>query len=667
MREGAADLVQLRARAFLGQVPPGQGTPTFPGWTTWAGLFLAGFLSLAHSIAGGSVPLAEFLQRTGPLQTTLLRISASLLASGCLLIAAGVLVRMLPERGGDRPSDPPGRFARARLGALVLAVTLLLAPLLADGVARVSPALLGSLLWLQLTGTLLEDIEPGDLRWGAVSGIWLGVLLGACGWLWSTVPVFLVVALLQRRGGGAVLAALATALGIGLALDPVRLLDPASFGPRLLTEWSRAGGWNLASVPLGSQGLVAMVTLHPLVGWGAIVGVVAMFVLWIHGRRIDALIWWGGLGLIAVVLPAVSGIRGLDLLQQTWAPVFALAAAGAVGHLAVRSGIGRILSAILASALVLGAGLARIESERTPAALPLVEIVAQIEALVPEEALLVAERTVPGLEATRHVYALPRDSRRPERFDFAYWPRWYSGFDFVLLSEIQVGQNAGRTNPLHFYGQLRDKGEPVARWGRKGSGWILYRVRDEGPWRTGPTQAELSALTPTPELLQFIDQLGAFYAQSGRPGLARTLFQAGLEFDPSRDSLYNNLGSVYLLESEWEEAARTFEEGLRRNPNSAVLCYNAGRAFFELGTFPRAEALFRRAVGLRPDFADAHYELARTFLALKQTDLARMALQRVLTLGPAPERRAAVEAVLAQLPAGQTPGATGSSGTGGPR
>ncbi|MEZ4648742.1 MAG: tetratricopeptide repeat protein [Candidatus Eisenbacteria bacterium] len=643
-RDGATDLVELKARDVLGLVPAGEGLPTFPSWATWAGILLAGALRIGHLIAGGGRTLATFVAETGDAQAALLRFSVSCLAALCLACGAGLVSRLTR---GDRAN---GNQLTA-LGTAAFVVTMLASPLLTDGVASITPALFGSALLIVSTWRLTVSSVSAPLRWGAVSGVFLGLMLGMCGWLWPVVPLFGIAAWAGGRGWRPVLIALVVGVALGLALDPAYLLDPGNLPNRLLTEWARAGGWNLAGASLGSRSGFEVLALRPLFGWGLLVVFSVSIVLWIFERRGSFVVWMLGLFVVGSLLPVASGIRTLSTVQQAWAPLAVLGAAAGIGRMAGSRLPGHaVWSGLLVALLVLPAGVARYHARQAmPTASP-EAIVTAIGEMVPPGARLLAERPVPGLEGVAATFVLPRDSRDPARYDFTYWPRWYAGFEFVLLSEAQFAQNRSRSRPLHFYGQLREQGEAIARWDADGQGWVLYHLPETSPWREPVSRAELTEIEPVPDLLQFLDRLGSFYAGTGAIDLAETLFQSGLQLDPSRQSFYNNLGSVYLLESEWEEAARIFEQGLLRDPDSPELCYNAGRAFFELGAYGRAESLLRRAVGLRPNYGDAHYELARTFLALDQIDLARVALQQVLSLDPAPERRRAVETALSQLP-----------------
>lgn len=651
-RPGAGDLIVLRAAEVLGRLGPGEGLPTLPSLERLLGAFLAAFLRLT-----GLVPETSIEASSGA-PGVVLRALAALAAGGCLVLAARIAARLpVAEPGpilGQRAAAELARSRSGHAGRLAAVSTVLvlgLAPLLPYGVAQLSPMLLGGWLALLLTHRLLRKPGGANLRWGLGTGLALGLLLGLTAWLWVIGPVFIGLALLQRRGTGPIAAALVTALALALALDPVRLVAPVAGGRQILTEWMRAGGWNLAGSTLGTAGLVRFLALPVEGGWGVLPAFITALVLWAGRRFVLALGWWGGVWLLLALLPAASGIRAAGPLQHVFLLYAVIAGSSAVGELLSRSGGRRIVGMGLAFVLVVGAFAARVNAGRGASGVTTEDIVAGCAAQVPRGALLLAERDLPGLAARCTVQTIPRDSRRPDRYDFAYWTPWYADFAWVLLSEVQVAQNAGREVPLHFYGQLRASGEVVARWGEMGSGWILYRIPEGREWATAPTSEELRALAPNPDLLGYLDQLGSFLARAGRRESARRLFQAGIDLAPERESFYNNLGSVYLLESEWEEAARICELGLQRNPRSAELCYNAGRAYSELGVHARAESLLRRAVGLRPDFADAHYELARTFLALDQPVLAQQALERVLALGPSAERRSAVEAVLARLSA----------------
>jgi len=253
----------------------------------------------------------------------------------------------------------------------------------------------------------------------------------------------------------------------------------------------------------------------------------------------------------------------------------------------------------------------------------------------------------------RNVFVVPRDSRNPDRYDYVYWPRWFAGFRYVLLSSTEVRGNLAREEaraPRHFYNALESEAELVAEWGRGDDlGLRLYRVREDAAWRKPLTAAELAEVRGSPRLSWFINSLGSLYARAGDLETAELLFESGCAWDSASVSLRCNLGGVYASQGRLAEAATLFEAGLRREPRSFELLYNFGQICRRAGIYGRAEDLLRRAVGQRPDYAPAHYELARVFLAQEKKVLAMMALEHFVRLQAPSPARAEGEELLRQL------------------
>jgi len=573
------------------------------------------------------------------------------------LLAAGILLRAAMAWG--RIGGAPG-FGRWGIGAALLA-----SPVLAFGTAHLLPAMPAALLAGEL---LFRALRPEAERGGRSSGgvVWTGLLGGLLlGWFPFTWPVVALALLLFRvrgAGWGGTVSAAAVALFLGLALDPIRLQEPARLLARVAGVWRREGGWGGPGGP-GLAGFLALAGGLGAVAW----------LLWplaaARGWRTDRgrLLAGAGVWALLVLLPAATGVRRPGSVQWAAAPwllAWGMGAAFAWGRSTGRgrrAGIAAAPALLLAVAVIAGALPSRLALQRRgEEAVALLDAVrADLRARLGPGALCVSEAPVaPGEEdaLARRVFLLPRDSRHPERYDFAYWPRWFAGFRWVLLSSARVRENLGRPSaaaPRHFYAAVQSDGTLEREWGSgSGEGYRLYRIRDDAGWAQPLTHEELEEVRGGPELTWFLAQLGDRYVQAEALRTAETLFQAGLRWDPEAAGMYNNLGSVYLRLGDVPEAGRTFEAGLQRDPDSFELTLNLGIACSAQGLFERGEKVLRQATTLRPEHAPAHYELGRVFLAQGKDDLARMALERTLALDPAYPRRAEIESVLKRLAEG---------------
>jgi len=629
-RDGASQIHHARARAVTGALEPGESAPIFPGSTVWTSGLLAGAdqtLSIFRQEEGES--WIDYVRSREESHRTVLRWAFALLASLLFLRAVELSVTATGVKW---------------LWASLF-VGLALGPYLLEAVSRLSPGLLASWMFLELTAAWLAT-RPRVGWFSAIAG---GVLLAWAPFLWPVVLFFVVVGLLNHRPIGSFLARMLLLGLLAAALDPSRLVDLGNGFSMAWLDWKRSGGFPPVGLALPSGSL-----RPPGLAWGTIVVGLIGWGTWLWKRRQDrrgALLWLLGSAALIVLGPWTAGVRVSGPVQESAVPALTLGVAALVAELLRRpSSIRRLAPIGLLLVLALG-WLPLFSSQSRLAPLALGEKIRPELTAHIGDGLLLSERTLPGdVPLPGRSFLLPRDSRDPKRFEFAYWPRWYANFDYVLLSASQVRQNLKRGGvPAHFYQELLDDSDLIAEWGTGEVQRRLYRIRESSQWKIPLRAEDMSALTAVPELGPFLSQLGTLSAEAGHLQTAVVIFEEGIRLAPSSPSMYNNLGSLYLLEEEWEAAARVLSDGLGHAPESTEMLYNSGRAHYELGSFERAEQLFRRSVNLRPDFGKAHYELGRAFLAQEKRRLAQMALENYLEIEPNSEKSASVQGVLEQL------------------
>jgi tetratricopeptide (TPR) repeat protein len=674
-RSGGGDVYLLHARALLGGMPPGQAVPEFPGSSSWIAYLIAAVeWSILQFGSLGDVTVSSALDRTEPSVRAWLPVAWSILA-GCLVYLGGALAvriaRLATASGASRadaafrstPSAAPEDWTRGvDLTALViraLALLLLaLSPMVGGAVTSLSAALPAALILGWMTWRLLDlvaDREQTRISIGAgvLDGLPAGALLAWAPFAWPAVIVYLASIRMAGASGARILSTFAIAASLGLVLDVSRLVDLAGVVGDVGVEWMREGGWPLLSGAFGTASLAEMLFGEPILLWIWIGALITCLALLRRGRS-GLAIWIAGLFVLLRCLPAVAGVRHPGAVQASAMPLWILTASVAVAILPrARDPRPGWLYRALAVALLVGLATTQaIQDRRSAFATPNLApaILQTLQQRMEPGDLCLLERALPGAESMRATFTLPRDSRTPERYDFAYWSRWYAGFRFVLVSETQLRQNLERDAavPRHFYQRLATDGRIVAEYGDPVA-YRLFELSPESAWRQPLTREELASLQPAPELGAFLSGLGSLYAEHADRRAAMILFEMGVRLDPESDALANNLGSIYLLEREWQEAARIFQSVLDRRPDSPEVLYNYARALFELNVFVRAETMYRRAIALRPDFAAAHYELARCFLQQDKKLLAAAALRRYLELEPNTPRRQEVEGVLALL------------------
>jgi hypothetical protein len=646
-----------QAEAVTGHLTPGDPSSGAPASFTWIAYPLGLALEAARRSDGSGSP-AIFESRVGLVVAHVLRLLWSILAA-LVVVMALRLLRLLARSTEAEPG--PAEWAPVAIGrpgqisAGVLVILLLSAPALTLSVRGLFPALPAALLLLLAAGELAGPLgKAAVIRMGLIAG----ALLAWFPFAWPAVPLLLLALILRRDGAPSILIFLTLALFLGLVLEPSHILHPGRILPGMAAGWRREGGW---SGP-GGSGLLGLLSLSAWIGPAAwafcMLGI--LFVP-LRGKRSVAL-FLGGLWLSQILLPALTGVRRPGGAQIAIAPLAAVWSSLALVSWPAKGRGRRVLAAALAVALAASCIPQRIALEtraRRGASLDR-SAWTELAGRIGPRTLWLADRTSGAAPADcgaggllERGLILPRDSRNPGRYDFSYWPRWYAGFQWVLLSSARVKENLTRPGaavPQAFYRALESQGTLEREWGRgDDAGLRLYRLDEGSGWHRPLTADELRLIDGGPNLTWFISELGGLYLDAGDLPTAELLFRQGTEWDPHAAGLYNNLGAVYLRRGDLEEAGRAFEEGLKQSPNSVELLLNLARACSGEKLYPRAEGLLRRVITLRPEYPDAHYELGRVFMAQGKDDQARRAFTHYLELDPQTTRRPQIEAALQQL------------------
>lgn len=85
---------------------------------------------------------------------------------------------------------------------------------------------------------------------------------------------------------------------------------------------------------------------------------------------------------------------------------------------------------------------------------------------------------------------------------------------------------------------------------------------------------------------------GILHDRRGRHGAAIQAYLTGLEHQPNRGELYNNLGVSYYLDGQFDLAAQAFRDAVRLGSNHAKVYNNLGLALSELGDYEGAFEAF---------------------------------------------------------------------------
>lgn len=655
---GAGDLILERAAGILGVSPPGEGARIFPSSSAWSGYLMAGVQEGLFRLSGGG-NRALFVQSHHGLWMGILRAIWALLSS--LVTAGGVRLALA--------ATPPGRPGRMA-GAAIAGASLLCSPVLPIGIRELAVFVPAGAVALWTAGSVLRG-RDGALQ----TGVALGLVLAWFPFLWPLVPVAIAVHGVRGVSLSRLSGVLGLAVFLGLVLEPRHLVDLGRLPALWSGEWRRGGGWGGP----GGADILPQLTLWRLLGPAA-------FVVWLSGWSVFRRAWrdapalltagvWAGL----VLLPATGGVRSPGSAQYAAAAVLAAWTGIAVASLP-KTRAGAWLPWVLGLSVVglMIPGRVGMERAARESASIRESVVSDLSSFIGPDDLWISDSILlpGGASGKQHAFSrlgfvLPRDSSQPGRYDYAYWPRWYAGFRWVLLSSARVRENIARSGadgPAAFYGSLSTSADLVRTWGSgEREGYRLYRIREGSRWTHPLTGEEMAGMRGRGgRMTWFIGNLGALYMEAGDPGAAATLFRKGMEWDPGSVSLYNNLGAAYLREGEFELAASVFEEGLRIAPGSFELLYNFALACVGQGLHDRAERLLRRVLAERPGYAPAHFELAGIFQMSSRDALAREALRRFLELDPDSPRREDAERRLRILDAGGGRGVEGGGDGSGP-
>ncbi len=106
-----------------------------------------------------------------------------------------------------------------------------------------------------------------------------------------------------------------------------------------------------------------------------------------------------------------------------------------------------------------------------------------------------------------------------------------------------------------------------------------------------------------------------------------------LAFDIGRGTYYNNRGTAYVAEGEYDKAISCFTKALKARRKFPEAYCNRGIAYYEKGNYDRAIPDFNKAIELNPDFADAYYNRAIVYYHKKEYDKAWEDVHKAQSLG----------------------------------
>jgi tetratricopeptide (TPR) repeat protein len=127
------------------------------------------------------------------------------------------------------------------------------------------------------------------------------------------------------------------------------------------------------------------------------------------------------------------------------------------------------------------------------------------------------------------------------------------------------------------------------------------------------------ALKLAPDFYAAHNNLGAIYLSQSNFSAAQGEFEVALKLKQSDAQPYFNLGNVFLLTGRYDDCLRTVEEGLRRQPNSGLGRFLLGSVHARMGKLPEAERTLHEAIQFDSALARPHLELVNLYLRQKRT------------------------------------------------
>jgi tetratricopeptide (TPR) repeat protein len=158
-----------------------------------------------------------------------------------------------------------------------------------------------------------------------------------------------------------------------------------------------------------------------------------------------------------------------------------------------------------------------------------------------------------------------------------------------------------------------------------------------------------NAMQTAPDFYPAYNELGRVYMEQSNFAGAEEQFQQAIKLNQTDPEAYLNLGNVYLLNHHYEQALKSVQAGLQRDPQSALGKFLLGSVYERLGKMREAEQALQETLQLDPRMAKAHLELVNVYLAGKKQPEAIAQLKQFLKAAPNDPLAPRVKEVLKRL------------------
>jgi len=142
---------------------------------------------------------------------------------------------------------------------------------------------------------------------------------------------------------------------------------------------------------------------------------------------------------------------------------------------------------------------------------------------------------------------------------------------------------------------------------------------------------------------------GWLYVRGLPPQEAISHFDWAIALKPYDANVYNNRGTAYYEQGQYERAIADFARAIELAPNDADFHYNLGAAYFRKGKMTDAITEFQEALRLKPTMAEAHYGLGVAYKQIGDKEKAIAELKEALRLTTDARLKAETEEYLREL------------------
>ncbi len=158
-----------------------------------------------------------------------------------------------------------------------------------------------------------------------------------------------------------------------------------------------------------------------------------------------------------------------------------------------------------------------------------------------------------------------------------------------------------------------------------------------------------TSLKLAPNFYPAHNNLGTIYLSQTNFAAAQEEFEAVLRVKQSDTQAYFNLGNVFLLTGHYDDSLRMVNAGLRRQPNSALGKFLLGSVYDRMGKLPEAERALHDALLVDPSLSRAYLALVNLYVREKRTTEAISELKFFLKSFPSDPLAPRAQQVLSRL------------------